>query len=143
MSTEASPVTTPDDTVRLVSLDAEACRALLSTHHFGRLGVTIGHQPMVFPVNYALDGDTIVFRADEGSKLRGAIGRRVAFEIDGVDQFSHTGWSVIVVGDAQVAPDDDHERLQHLPLNPYGPGPKQLWIQIPARSISGRRIVRP
>ena len=129
MTTEASIVNSPDRppstdtsggdaTVQLVTLDPEACRTLLATHHFGRLGVTIGHQPMVFPVNYALDGESIVFRIDEGSKLRGAVGRRVAFEIDGIDQFSHTGWSVIVVGDALVAPDDDHARLHTLPLSP-------------------------
>jgi nitroimidazol reductase NimA-like FMN-containing flavoprotein (pyridoxamine 5'-phosphate oxidase superfamily) len=53
----------------------------------GRLAVVAGDQPEIFPVNY-LDHGSIVFRTGEGTKLAIAIGRLVAFEVDGYDAAS-------------------------------------------------------
>ena len=33
-----------------------------------------GGRPLIFPVNYVVDGKTIVFRTDEGAKLNGVTG---------------------------------------------------------------------
>ena len=55
-------------------------------------------QPVIFPVNYVLDGDVVVFRSDPGTKLDGATLARVAFEIDHVDRDLKSGWSVVVQG---------------------------------------------
>jgi hypothetical protein len=55
-------------------------------------------------VCYALDGDTVVFQTDPGTKLHGAIRDAVAFEIDGVDG-DRRGWSVLVVGRAELVGD--------------------------------------
>ena len=39
---------------------------------------------MITPVNYVLDGGTVTFRTDAGSKLSAALqGAAVAFEVDG------------------------------------------------------------
>src|SRR5688572_28849187 len=37
----------------------------------GRLVVTVGGEPSVFPLNFALDGDAIIFRTQTGRKLTG------------------------------------------------------------------------
>jgi Pyridoxamine 5'-phosphate oxidase len=45
-------------------LDRDQCLRLLADEVIGRLAVIAGNTPAIFPVNYALDGDTIVFRTD-------------------------------------------------------------------------------
>jgi nitroimidazol reductase NimA-like FMN-containing flavoprotein (pyridoxamine 5'-phosphate oxidase superfamily) len=50
-------------------LDRDQCLRQLADDEIGRLAVIAGNTPAIFPVNYALDGDTIVFRADPGTKL--------------------------------------------------------------------------
>jgi nitroimidazol reductase NimA-like FMN-containing flavoprotein (pyridoxamine 5'-phosphate oxidase superfamily) len=127
----------------LVVIDAAECMRLLGSHHLGRLAVVVDGQPLVFPVNYALDGAQVVFRTGSGTKLHGADGRRVAFEIDGSDVTYHTGWSVVVVGTAfeEHDPLKVHE-LESLPLAPWGPGEKSHWMRIQRSAVTGRRIER-
>lgn len=67
-------------------------------HRVGRIGVVVGGAPGILSVNDAIDGERVVFRTDEGLKLRHGTLRRVAFEIDGFDEAAGTGWSVLVQG---------------------------------------------
>jgi uncharacterized protein len=133
-----------EPTTSLVVLDVDECLRLLADHHLGRLAVTVGLQPMVFPVNYALAGRDVVFRTDIGTKLYSAAGRRVAFEIDGADTTHHGGWSVLVLGVA-VEEQDPIRRgaLARLPLEAWRPGPNAHWMRIRSDAITGRRIARP
>jgi glycerol-3-phosphate dehydrogenase len=63
---------------------------------------------VIFPVNYVVDRDLIVFRTDPGSKLDAATEREsVAFEVDAVDEATRTGWSVVVGGTLA-----DHDQVQ-------------------------------
>jgi hypothetical protein len=125
----------------LEELDREECLALLSRAPLGRLGVVVSGRPLVFPVNFALDGSAIVLRTDEGTKLYGARNSPVAFECDGIDRMYHTGWSVLVLGTAEEVR-DPHEvaHLEQLPLSPWCPGPKATWLRIRGGTITGRRI---
>jgi len=126
---------------RLEPIGRSECLALLAGHHLGRLAVSIANQPVIFPVTYALDGQSIVFRTDPGTKLYGARDRRVAFEIDGLDEES--GWSVLVVGRAElVEKPSDQARLDALDLGAWNPGPKQHWVRIRGGAVTGRRLVR-
>src|SRR5262249_43486860 len=122
----------------------DECYAHLAREHLGRLAVCVGGRPIVLPVNYALDGTDVVFRSAPGTKVAAATGRDVAFEIDGVDAFRHGGWSVLVVGTARRI-DDDNEcaRLARLPVTPYGPGAKPIWVRIHPAAVTGRRIPTP
>ena len=122
-------------------LDRDECLALLGQCSLGRLAVVIDDLPLIFPVNFALDGDAIVFRNDPGSKVDGARNRPVAFECDWTDALSQTGWSVLVTGDAVPVRDSaERDRLGHLPLGPWCPGPKAIWLRIQPKTLSGRRI---
>ena len=125
----------------LESLSREECTTLLAQHRFGRVSVVVDGQPLVFPVNYAYTGSQIVFRTDRGTKLHGAVGNKVAFEIDGVDATYHDGWSVLVIGTA-FEETDPHRltTLKALPLAPWTAGAKDHWVCIRASAISGRRI---
>ena len=127
----------------LTPLDEDECLRRLAAQHLGRLAVVVDGQPLVFPVNYALHGREIVFRTGAGTKLLGAAGKRVAFEIDGADNMYHDGWSVMVVGSAieEREPARLHE-LDLLPLTPWCPGPKGHWMRVRTAAITGRRIAR-
>ena len=122
-------------------LDRDECVDLLGRSTLGRIAVVIAGQPLVFPVNFALDGDAVVFRSDEGTKLYAARNGPVAFECDGIDSLYHTGWSVLVTGSAdEIRNEAELARLARLPLGAWGPGPKSIWLRIQPRTITGRRI---
>ncbi|HTK16443.1 MAG TPA: pyridoxamine 5'-phosphate oxidase family protein [Acidimicrobiia bacterium] len=139
MRTEIDPRT------GLEILDRDECIALLAHQPIGRVAiVTMDGRPLVFPVNFVLDGDAVVFRSDAGTKLNGARRGQIAFECDGVDRTYHTGWSVLATGQAEeVVNEAELARLARLPLGPWCPGPKSTWLRIRPRMLTGRRIPRP
>lgn len=119
-------------------LTDEECWELLGNHHVGRVAVTIGGEVDIFPVNYGLDGDGILFRTNAGRKMSGAFSREVAFEIDSIDPITETGWSVVVHGQARDITRFDGPQRQG--ATQAWTGPKDFLIRIAARSISGRRV---
>ncbi len=65
----------------------------------------------------------------------------VAFECDGVDGRYHTGWSVLVLAQAEEITDPtETARLERLPLAPWCEGTKSVWLRLRPQSITGRRI---
>jgi nitroimidazol reductase NimA-like FMN-containing flavoprotein (pyridoxamine 5'-phosphate oxidase superfamily) len=127
-------------------LTEEECRDLLATGEIGRVGVTIGGLPAIFPVNYRmLDGD-VVLRTAPGSKLAAATaGEVVAFEVDDYEHVERTGWSVLAVGQASVLHDLDVTfRVVAAGLEPWaGDEGRTSIIRIQPTFVSGRRIARP
>ena len=133
-----------DGRVEVEELTVDECLALLRAHQVGRLAVVTPAGPAIFPVNYAIGGDRVVFRTDPGTKLDASGLRRVAFEIDSLDVDSGTGWSVVVEGDAVEigdAIDTTSVALQALELHPFAPGEKAHLVEIQPSVISGRRLV--
>lgn len=134
---------TPDRAIE--EIDAAGCLELLGTQQVGRVAVVVGIHPVIFPVNYRLDGDAVVFRTGDGAKLRGAAGHPVGFEVDEVDVARHTGWSVHVWGKASDVTEDDggplFQRLRRLELEPWAVAEASHWVRIDPVSITGRRIV--
>jgi uncharacterized protein len=99
----------------------------------------------VFPVNFVLDRQMVVFRTDAGTKLDAAChGSRVAFEIDGTDTAARTGWSVLVRGEAiEVTDPAELARLRKRRLDPWAPGDKAQFVRILPAALTGRRISAP
>lgn len=125
----------------LVELDEAACRRLLGATRLGRVALSMGALPVVFPVHYALlDGDP-VFRTDAGAKLAAAsAGNVLCLEIDDADAEAHTGWSVLVTGPSEVLADPgDLARAAELPLRPWV-GRGDAYVRIRATLVSGRRV---
>ena len=124
-------------------LDDEECWRLLGTAALGRVAVTIGALPAIFPVNYAVLDRAVVFRTGEGTKLRAALDRAVvAFEVDQGDAIYHGGWSVQVVGVAEEVPPEVVNGIAPIPVAPWAPGARTHYVQIRPELISGRRITR-
>jgi uncharacterized protein len=128
--------------VRWQELTKSECFELLAREHVGRVAVIDDHGPVVVPVNFVLDRHMVVFRTDEGTKLDAASrGSRVAFEIDGIDAVAHTGWSVLVRGEAvEVIDPAELARLRKLRLTPWAPGAKTRYVRILPTALTGRRI---
>ena len=62
-------------------LSEEQCRQLLAGGEVGRVGITIGALPAIFPVNYRVIDGSIHFWTAPGSKMSAAVaGAVVAFE---------------------------------------------------------------
>jgi nitroimidazol reductase NimA-like FMN-containing flavoprotein (pyridoxamine 5'-phosphate oxidase superfamily) len=125
-------------------MEEAECLELLASCHVGRVAVSIGAVPAVFPVNYALMDGCIVFRTGAGTKLDAALRNAVvAFEVDDVDPLYHGGWSVLVVGLADEVRDPvSLRRAQALPLAPWAPGERQHVVVLRPEFVSGRRIVQ-
>src|SRR5579859_8152971 len=122
----------------LIAISRDECVELLSAHSFGRLAVNGAgaSPPVIRPVNYRFDArlQAVVFRSASGSKfhlmLRSA---NAAFEVDGIEEASRTGWSVIVQGVIhEVTSPSDVRRLDGAGLAPWAPGPMLHWMQIRA-----------
>lgn len=121
----------------------DECLALLAGASVGRIGGSIGGRPFVFPVNFAADGDRVVFKTAPGTKLDGAAFGRVVFEIDGIDDERQGGWSVVVEGVATEITemlDARSAKLRELDLQPWPPGEKAHWVAIEPESVTGRRV---
>src|SRR5207237_5739178 len=88
------------------------------------------------------DGTSIYVRTSRGSKLDAAMrGMVVAFEVDEVDVFEHTGWSVVVTGVAHEVTDaDELERLSHAPIARWADGWDGHVMSITTELVSGRRL---
>ncbi|HYP72633.1 MAG TPA: pyridoxamine 5'-phosphate oxidase family protein, partial [Microbacterium sp.] len=83
----------------IVHLSDQECWERLSVQQLGRLVTRAGDVLDIFPVNYTVDRESIVFRTAEGSKLTElTINDQVLFE---VDEYTDTdAWSVVVRGHA-------------------------------------------
>jgi len=129
----------------LEQLSLRECWQLLDEAEIGRVAVLVDGAPEIFPVNHAVDDQTIVFRTAAGSKLRGlAQSPSVCFEVDGVSSISHTGWSVLVKGKAtELRTAEETSGARRLPLEYWAQGEKDHWIRIRPLQVTGRRIYLP
>lgn len=131
---------------KLQELSEDECLELLAAHSVGRIAVVADGHPVIFPVNYVLEGRTVAFRTDPGTKLDWASMGRVAFEIDAADPVAREGWSVVVQGvgrEVTDAIDAWSERVTGHVLEPWAGGAKEHWIAVSTPTITGRRIVQP
>lgn len=90
-------------------LDEEECLRLLASTDVGRVGVSIGALPAIFPVTYRMLDDRLLFFAANVGPLRSALSDTVvAFQADHTDPLTRAGWSVQAVGVARLsdAPED-------------------------------------
>lgn len=125
-------------------LDEDECFRLLRGAHLGRVALSVGALPAVFPVHFELLGRDPVFRTDPGTKLSVAsAGSVLCLEVDCVDAQSHSGWSVMVTGLAEVLTDEaDLAGARALPLRPWV-GRGDAFVRIAAAVVSGRSVGRP
>ena len=125
----------------LKALDKAECLELLASHQVGRVAYCDDLGPVVLPVNYVVDLDTVLLRVAPHSTLaRNLRSAPASFEIDDFDDFNQSGWSVLVRGDAAYVdiaelPDEDSRPI------PWAEGERTFHIRITPHDITGRRLL--
>ncbi len=124
-----------------IELTRDECLRLLRACSVGRVAIaSASGSVVVVPVNYVVDDDVIVFRSDPGEKLGRLHERPASFQIDGIDDLHHTGWSVLVRGTAFRT---TAAEVQRLDIESWAAGDKQYWVRVVPGEITGRRLVAP
>ena len=115
---------------------------LLASREVGRLVYTRRALPAITPVNYAVRDHAVwIWTASTSSLAQAVRGAVVAFEVDEIDPEAHEGWSVVVLGMAElvVAP-HELEQARELGPEPWVSGRREHLIRIPLQVVTGRRI---
>lgn len=115
---------------------------LLATTPVGRVAIGTGGAPIVLPVNFVVVGDAVVVRTGAGEILAAAVHRQpIAFEVDGWDVLSRTGWSVLLSGLAEeVTRPSELAEVERFRLQPWAPGLKGHVVRLRPDAVTGRRI---
>jgi nitroimidazol reductase NimA-like FMN-containing flavoprotein (pyridoxamine 5'-phosphate oxidase superfamily) len=124
----------------LVKISEAEARALLETQEVGRLVYTRRALPVVIPVNYAVrDGAVWIWTASTSSMAQAARGAVVAFEVDELDREARAGWSVLVLGVAElVVSETEVRRAREAGPEPWVPARKEHLVRIPIQVVTGR-----
>lgn len=132
---------------RFEVLSEEECLALLGQVRYGRVAVvTEDGRPEIFPINFALEGRTVVFGTASSVLLSRAPLGHVAFEADSIDPSTQEGWDVVVSGEGADITDSIDSRsvaARGHPIEHWAPGTKDRWIAIENPVFRGRRLYVP
>jgi uncharacterized protein len=129
-----------EDLVPVEDLGDEDCWQLLRSSSLGRLAVSVGGEPDIYPVNFVASDGRLLFRTAEGTKLLElTVNHRVAFETDGVGR--DEAWSVVVKGTARALEKrSEIDAADQLPLRPVIPTLKYVYVEITPTRVTGRRF---
>jgi nitroimidazol reductase NimA-like FMN-containing flavoprotein (pyridoxamine 5'-phosphate oxidase superfamily) len=125
----------------LRQLSYDECLRRLDASAVGRVAITEHALPAIVPVNYLRIDGNLVFRTDPNGMLaHGCDGTVVAFEIDEVDPAGSTGWSVLVVGTAQLLRGDDAAATGANLTSAVTAGRDQV-VAVSLGQVTGREVV--
>lgn len=102
----------------------------------------VDDHPDIFPLNYAVDHRTVVFRSGRGTKVSAALSDApVALEVDGYEAPSREAWRVVMKGRAEgIGEIDELMDTVDLPVFPWQAGAKNLFIRLVPTLVTGRRF---
>jgi nitroimidazol reductase NimA-like FMN-containing flavoprotein (pyridoxamine 5'-phosphate oxidase superfamily) len=125
-------------------LSTDKCIARLSEGGVGRVAVCMTEGPVIIPVNYVMDGDSVLFRTAPYTLLAAHAWGPAAFEIDDIDHDMNRGWSVLVTGRMSPVTDADEsfDLVSDTELEPWAPGSRNMYIRIAPERITGREVAR-
>jgi hypothetical protein len=133
------------DARQLEALPRYESLRLLGTVSLGRVVFTHLALPAIRPVNHIVEGDKIIIRTNIGATITTAVdgtGTVVAYEADMIDPDDHLGWSVVVVGRANLMADPDEIARYQKALRPWVSGEMDEVIVITADMVDGFRLTR-
>ena len=121
-------------------LDTDKGWDLLAGERLGRLAVNSEAGVDIFPINYVVDGESIVFRTAEGTKLSALMAYSlVTFEIDSWDETS--GYSVVARGHATPITDEEEiTQVEALRLKPWVPTVKTTFVRVFISELTARKF---
>lgn len=129
----------------LVEIERAECLELLARTSVGRVAYCSSGSATVLPVNHAMVGDGVIIRISPRSELgdhleRGGPRTLVSYQVDEFDDYTQSGWSVLVQGHAQVLDPSDLPDLEEVPV-PWAEGERSLLMLIRPDRITGRRLM--
>lgn len=129
-------------TAELATMTNGQCWDLLARGTIGRLAVSVQNKPDLFPVNYLVDGETIIIKTAPGMKLAAAIlGAGIAFEVDELDHKARTGASVVIRGEAvEIEGLEELLDAEDAELTPWAGGHKNRFLRLVPSVVTGREI---
>lgn len=128
-----------EDTSGGVILSKEQCLDRLGETPVGRIGLSIGALPVIFPIQCTVVGNSVLFPTDKGSSLGvAASGAVVAFQADAHIPAEGLWWSVLLQGVATPLSAGETESYAALFSPSPWTGPTPGLLRIPADNISGR-----
>lgn len=126
---------------RLRELTEPECRELLRDQRVGRVAWCDADGPTMLPVNYRFDEDHVLFRTSPHTALaRHFSTGPAAFEIDAFDEFTQSGWSVLVRGRAELLERDSLPEPDERP-EPWAEGTRNVYVRIAVDRVTGRRVM--
>jgi nitroimidazol reductase NimA-like FMN-containing flavoprotein (pyridoxamine 5'-phosphate oxidase superfamily) len=129
---------------QLRELSREECLALLRGNlYLGRIGYVVDGVPVIVPVNFVVDGDTVVFCTAKRSKLSWLSNHsRIAFQADQGHPLDESGWSVLIRGTAHEISDPAEVRNLRRGPRSWAVPSTERWVRITIDQISGRWLGR-
>lgn len=134
---------TPDneDSPVLEEVPLDECMQLVASLSVGRIAVAAaGDAPLVVPVTYVVHEGTVVFRTGPTTEVARLLGNPVSFQVDVIDSFHRSGWSVLIRG---TAAEIDAEAQDDVAVQPWVGGDRSRWIRVVPTTVTGRRIRLP
>jgi nitroimidazol reductase NimA-like FMN-containing flavoprotein (pyridoxamine 5'-phosphate oxidase superfamily)/quercetin dioxygenase-like cupin family protein len=121
-------------------LSEDNCWALLSMSSLGRLAVSVADEPSIYPVNFLVVDQCLLFRTSPGTKLAElTVNHKVAFEADGLT--ADEAWSVVVKGTARVLDQQsDIDAAADLALSSVIPTDRYVYVEVTPHEVTGRRF---
>ncbi|HET6915821.1 MAG TPA: pyridoxamine 5'-phosphate oxidase family protein [Acidimicrobiales bacterium] len=116
------------------------CWEMLASQSIGRVVFCHEGRVEVFPVNYALHENHILFATNHGRKLAGVAQGEMALEVDSVDPTSRSGWSVVARGTARRLTEIDSGSAATIQQSCSWTGTKDFVVLVRVESITGRRV---
>jgi len=127
---------------RLIELQDDECWRLLTERAVGRVSWAGAVGQTILPVNYVVIDTEIWFRTTAHSSLSREVDELpVAFEIDEVDDFTRSGWSVLVRGTAHVVFDATSLPRTWPGLETWPGGSHALHVAVRPIEVTGRRLL--
>ncbi len=117
-------------------LGPAACWELLATTSVGRLALSVRALPMILPVRYVVDGESVVISVGRVGPTTAVHDVVVAFAADRIDQESASGWMVQMQGRARLAP-------AGLVAGGTGSGDAGQIVQLVPATVTGHRFTLP
>lgn len=125
----------------LRELDEAECWELVRSREVGRIAYVDDRGPIVVPITFVLDGEAVLFRVAPYTKLAQHLpGARAAFEVDDIDYFTRSGWSVVLRGTAEMVEHDDLPAPEDRPT-PWVEGQRTLHLRLTPDLVTGRRLL--
>jgi nitroimidazol reductase NimA-like FMN-containing flavoprotein (pyridoxamine 5'-phosphate oxidase superfamily) len=116
------------------------CWELIGGRAVGRVGFCTEDGPFVLPVNYVVHEDAVLFRTSPHNVIAAHLnGKPAAFEVDDVDDFTQSGWSVLIQGRAEFLMSVADLPPDTKPMA-WPEGTRSLFVSVRARSVTGRRL---